>query len=167
MFNYVSFIFALHDKTLCEPVCCVSCNSCELTCKWRCHNMVILSSLLAILNCDQAALRMLLSVCPFVCLSVCHTFFTMFLSLYHHEIFRNTFISCQMTQDCVILTLLFHCNYSDKFVSFLQRFKIIFLLMGPLDHRTMILLGPRALVKCPIIDVYIHCKFRNVSPWCR
>ena len=30
---------------------------------------------------DQAALRTLLSVCP----SVCHTFFTMFLSSYHHS----------------------------------------------------------------------------------
>ena len=30
-----------------------------------------------------------LSVCPSVCLSVCHTFLTMFPSLYHHEIFRS------------------------------------------------------------------------------
>ena len=29
------------------------------------------------------------SVCPSVCLSFCHTFFTMFPSLYHHEIFRS------------------------------------------------------------------------------
>ena len=38
---------------------------------------------------DQAALRTLQSVCPSVCLSVCDTFFTMFLSSYHHEIFRS------------------------------------------------------------------------------
>ena len=37
-----------------------------------------------ILSCDQAALRILLSVWP----SVCHTFFTMSLSTYHHELFR-------------------------------------------------------------------------------
>ena len=36
-------------------------------------------------SCDQAALRTLLSVRP----SVCHTFFTMFLLSYHHEIFRS------------------------------------------------------------------------------
>ena len=30
-----------------------------------------------------------LSVRPSVCLSVCHTFFTMFPSSYHHEIFRS------------------------------------------------------------------------------
>ena len=29
------------------------------------------------------------SVCPSVCLSVRHTFFTMFVSSYHHEIFRS------------------------------------------------------------------------------
>ena len=29
------------------------------------------------------------SVCLSVCLSVCHTFLTMFLSSYHHEIFRS------------------------------------------------------------------------------
>ena len=39
----------------------------------------------AIFSCDQAALRTLLSVCP----SVCHTFFTMFPSSYHPEIFRR------------------------------------------------------------------------------
>ena len=38
-----------------------------------------------VFSCDQAALRTLLSVR----LSVCHTFFTMFLSSYHHEIFRS------------------------------------------------------------------------------
>ena len=50
-----------------------------------------------IFSCDQAALRTLISVCPFVrlsvclsvCLSICHTFFTMFLSSYHPEIFRS------------------------------------------------------------------------------
>ena len=36
-------------------------------------------------SCDQAALRTVPSVFP----SVCHTFFTMFLSPYHHEIFSS------------------------------------------------------------------------------
>ena len=42
-------------------------------------------------SCDQAALRTLLFVrlSMSFCLSVCHTFFTMFLSSYHHEIFRS------------------------------------------------------------------------------
>ena len=38
-----------------------------------------------VFSCDQAALRTLLSVRLSVHLSVCHTFFTMFLSSYHHE----------------------------------------------------------------------------------
>ena len=44
-----------------------------------------------IFSCDQAALQMVFSVCPSVsvCLSVCHTFLTMFSSSYHHEIFRS------------------------------------------------------------------------------
>ena len=46
-----------------------------------------------IFSCDQAALQMVFSVCPSVCPSVrpsvCHTFFTMFPSSYHHEIFRS------------------------------------------------------------------------------
>ena len=46
-----------------------------------------------VFSCDQAALQMVfsvcLSVCPSVRPSVCHTFFTMFPSSYHHEIFRN------------------------------------------------------------------------------
>ena len=46
-----------------------------------------------IFSCDQAALQMVFSVCLSVCLSVCpsvrHTFFTMFPSSYHHEIFRS------------------------------------------------------------------------------
>ena len=40
-------------------------------------------------SCDQAALRTLLSVCLSVRPSVCHTFFTMFPSSYHLEIFRS------------------------------------------------------------------------------
>ena len=48
-------------------------------------------------SCDQAAIWMVQSVCLSVflsvCLSVCpsvrHTFLTMFLSTYHHEIFRS------------------------------------------------------------------------------
>ena len=46
-----------------------------------------------VFSCDQAALWLVQSVCLSVrlsvCLSVCHTFFTMFPSLYHHEIFRS------------------------------------------------------------------------------
>ena len=44
-----------------------------------------------IFSCDQAALRMAISVCLSVCLSVCDTFLTMFLSSYHHEIFRSCY----------------------------------------------------------------------------
>ena len=47
----------------------------------------------ALFSCDQAAIRLVQSVRPSVRLSVrlsvCHTFFTMFLSSYHHEIFRS------------------------------------------------------------------------------
>ena len=54
--------------------------------KWRIRKNEIFS-------CDQAALWMVQSVCPSVCLSVrpsiCHTFLTMFPSSYHHEIFRS------------------------------------------------------------------------------
>ena len=42
-----------------------------------------------IFSCDQAALWMVFSVRLSVCLSVCHTFLTMFPSSYHHEIFRS------------------------------------------------------------------------------
>ena len=42
-----------------------------------------------IFSCDQAALWMVFSVCLSVCLSVRHTFLTMFPSSYHHEIFRS------------------------------------------------------------------------------
>ena len=51
-----------------------------------------------VFNCDQAALRTLISVCPSVrlssvrlsvCLSICHTLFTMFLSSYHPKLFRS------------------------------------------------------------------------------
>ena len=41
-----------------------------------------------IFSCDQAALWMVQSVC----LSVCHTLFTVFPSSYHHEIFRSYFL---------------------------------------------------------------------------
>ena len=40
-------------------------------------------------SCDQAALQMVFSVRLSVCPSVRHTFFTMFPSSYHHEIFRS------------------------------------------------------------------------------
>ena len=46
------------------------------------------SDLPCFISCDQAALRTPTSVCPSVCPSVYHTFFTMFLSCYHHKIFR-------------------------------------------------------------------------------
>ena len=42
-----------------------------------------------------------------------------------------------------------------------QRFKIIYFLMGPWDPRAMILTGLRTLGMGPIIDVFIHCKFRK------
>ena len=40
-------------------------------------------------SCDQAAIWLVQSVCPSVCLSVRHTFLIMFPSSYHHEIFRS------------------------------------------------------------------------------
>ena len=46
-----------------------------------------------VFSCDQAALWMVFSVCP----SVCHTFFTMFPSSYHHEILRSY---CQWPKWC-------------------------------------------------------------------
>ena len=42
-----------------------------------------------IFSCDQAAIWLVQSVRPSVCASVRHTFFTMFPSSYHHEIFRS------------------------------------------------------------------------------
>ena len=52
---------------------------------WLCE----LPQMIWIFSCDQAALRMAISVCPSVRLSVCDTFLTMFPSSYHHEIFRS------------------------------------------------------------------------------
>ena len=49
--------------------------------------------------CDQAALRTLISVCLSVRLSVRHTLLTMFLSLYHPDIFR-TYYHWQMWPPC-------------------------------------------------------------------
>ena len=50
-----------------------------------------------IFSCDQAAIWLVQSVRPSVCLSVCpsvrHTFFTMFPSSYHREIFRSYYHS--------------------------------------------------------------------------
>ena len=46
-----------------------------------------------VISCDQAAYRTLISVCLSVRPSVCHTFFIMFLSSYHHEIFRTEVIT--------------------------------------------------------------------------
>ena len=62
-----------------------------------CIHLLILDSLCklvqSLFSCDQAALWMVQSVClsvrPSVCLSVCHTFLTIFPSSYHHEIFRS------------------------------------------------------------------------------
>ena len=42
-----------------------------------------------VFSCDQAAIWLVQSVSPSVCLSVRHTFFTMFPSSYHHEIVRG------------------------------------------------------------------------------
>ena len=50
-------------------------------------------SIFTLVSCDQAAIWLVQSVHPSVCTSVppsvCHTFFTMFPSSYHHEIFRS------------------------------------------------------------------------------
>ena len=81
--------------------------SCKIT-KAKMFGLVLFNvniSATYIFSCDQAALWMVfsvrLSVCPSVrlsvrpsvrlsvCLSVCHTFLTMFPSSYHHEIFRS------------------------------------------------------------------------------
>ena len=59
------------------------------------HQGSVLSPLL--FSCDQAAIWLVQSVCLSlrlsVCLSVRHTFFTMFPSSYHHEIFRSYYHS--------------------------------------------------------------------------
>ena len=47
-----------------------------------------------IFSCNQAALRMDISVCLSVCPSVCDTFLTMFPSSYHHENFRSYYQWC-------------------------------------------------------------------------
>ena len=47
------------------------------------------SLMFSIFSCGQAAVWMVLSVIPSICPSACHTFIIMFLSSYHHEIFRN------------------------------------------------------------------------------
>ena len=47
------------------------------------------SSYCDVFSCDQAALWTVFSVRLSVCLSVCHTFLTMFPPSYHHEIFRS------------------------------------------------------------------------------
>ena len=54
---------------------------------WLAEFHVLVNS--AIFSCDQAALRKLLSIRLSACPSVCHTFFTMFLWSFHHEIFRS------------------------------------------------------------------------------
>ena len=51
--------------------------------------LYITLSCLHVISCDQAALRTLLSVRPSVCLSVWHTFSTVFHSSYHHECLRG------------------------------------------------------------------------------
>ena len=50
------------------------------------QNWLVYGLGLLIFSCDQAAIWLVQSVCPSVCLSVRHTFFTMFPSSYHHEI---------------------------------------------------------------------------------
>ena len=71
-------------------------NACSITIpiqfKFRCTwNWFLAIVSLQILSCYEAVLRTLLSVRPSVHLSACHTFFTMFPSWYHHEIFRNDY----------------------------------------------------------------------------
>ena len=82
--------FSLHSHV---SVCvCVRERECLWT-KCTCTVYKILSFMpyispwLMIFSCDQAALRLAISVCP----SVSDTFFTMFLSSYHHEIFRSNY----------------------------------------------------------------------------
>ena len=53
------------------------------------HYISNLSSMIPASNTFLAATKQLYVVRPSVCLSVHHTFFTMFPSLYHHEIFRS------------------------------------------------------------------------------
>ena len=61
--------------------------------QWPFLSYVVTSKRVVFVSCDQAALWMVQSVCPSVRpsvgLSVCHTFFTMFPSSYHHKIFRS------------------------------------------------------------------------------
>ena len=52
-------------------------------------SMARFSARILIFSCDQAALWTVFSVRLSVCLSVCHTFLTMFPSSYHHDIFRS------------------------------------------------------------------------------
>ena len=74
------------------PDCNSSLNT-PMATKWCTKLEVALKRCPIVFSCDQAALWMVQSVCPSVCLSVrpsvCHTFLTMFPSSYHHEIFRS------------------------------------------------------------------------------
>ena len=54
-------------------------------------NIIIHGCFTGIFSCDQAALLMVQSVSRSVHPSVCDTFLTMFLSSYHHEIFRSNY----------------------------------------------------------------------------
>ena len=60
-----------------------------------------------------------------------------------------------MPADCLAPKI----SFTIKDLEYIQRFKIIYIIIGPLDPQTMILMGPRALGMGPIIDVFICWKF--------
>ena len=66
------------------------CEICKLGRAHICENRNA-NETVVVFSCDQAALRILLSVRPSVCLSVRHTLFTMFQLSYYHEIFRSDY----------------------------------------------------------------------------
>ena len=72
------------DPNWAFPDCHSSLNS-QMATKWCTKLEVALKRCPIVFSCDQAALWMVFSVL----LSVCHTFFTMFPSSYHHAIFRS------------------------------------------------------------------------------
>ena len=76
-----TIILTMHDKWM--PVFQVE----GLQLPVASHCWKITEKCQSVFSCDQAALRMAISVCLSVCPSVCDTFLTMFLSSYHHEIF--------------------------------------------------------------------------------
>ena len=68
---------------------CISSLKSLMAVKWCTKLEVALKRCSIIFSCDQAAIWLVQSVRLSVCPSFCHTFFTMFPSSYHHEIFRS------------------------------------------------------------------------------